>query len=323
MEDMIRMLADAPEEQRKAMMKSRFEMLAAMAEDQRLNGMSEMITAVTRLPEAKRKQMIGTRNLVVAEFPPATRDAIMKSRIQLAMRLPKDVNDLDMMTMMQALPALPENLRMTFMNSTKAHMQEAGMPMPQIPGMLMAESGAKVAAPAPSAPSGPREMLKAQEDMMRQLAAASDDMRRNALKMRFGEILKGSDDTAAEAIKVMMEALSRLPDEQRGPSCAQGQRFLALPDSDLKRVMAARVMGMKTLQKLDNEDKMITMEEAPWMPQGPRMKFMDAMNSSMKQMGLPLPPMPSTPMHHGRPMEKRGLFSKSWTCVTCSRKFPA
>jgi len=323
MEDMIRMLAGAPVDQRRAMMKSRLEMLAAMPKEQRLNGMAEMITAVSRLPEEKRKIMISDRNRIVAEFSPETRDTIMESRVALAMKLPKEVNELDMMTIMQTLPDLPENLKMVFVGSMKRHMEAAGMPMPQMPGMAMPGQGA-IKAAAAAAPSGPADMLKAQEDMMRQLATAPEEMRRSALKGRFDEILAGSDDQLRDSLKVMMQALSKLSDGQRRTLIGTRSYVIgSRSDDQIKRILTARAMAMKGLENLDKEDRMVMMEEMPWVPEGPRMRLSNVMMSFMKSMGMPPPPMPSTPMHHGKPMQKTGFFSKSWKCETCGRGFPA
>jgi hypothetical protein len=319
LEDMMRMLADAPEDQRKSMMKSRLEMVAAMPEDQRLNAMSEMISAIAKFSEEKRKRMIASRNRIIAEFPPGTRDSIMKARVKLAMKLPKEVNETDMMTMMQLLPELPEDLRMTFVNSIKHHMEEAGMPMPAMPGKSM--TGAPMVKPA--APSGPVDMVKAQEEMMRQLASVSEEMRRTGLKGRWDEILKGSDQSLGDSIKVMMQALSRLTDDQRRTLIRTRTDVIgSLNEDQIKRALGARGMAMKGLESLDNEDKMITMEEMPWVPEGPRMRFSNTMMSFMKSMGMPPPPMPSTPVHHGKPMEKKGFFTKSLKCTTCGRGLP-
>ncbi len=326
MEDMMRMLADAPEEQRKVMMKSRLEMVAAMPEDQRLNAMSEMISAIARFPDDKRKRMISTRNRIVAEFPPSTRDIIMQARVRLAMKLPKDVNEKDMMTMMQTLPELPDDLKMNFMNSMKNQFEEAGMPMPPMPGMARPTPQATkpTTLVAAAIPSGPVDMVKAQEDMMKQLASASEDMRRTALKGRWDEILKGSDQAAGDSIKVMMQALARLPDEQRRTLIRTRTEVVgSLGEDQIKRVLGARAMALKGMENLDKEDQMIAREEMPWVPQGPRMHFANTMANFMKSMGMSPPPMPSTPVHHGKPMEKKGFLSKSWRCTTCGRGFPA
>lgn len=322
MEDMMRMLADAPEEQRKTMMKSRFEMFAAMPEDQRLNGMGEMISALAKFSPDKRKRMIRTRNRVIAELPTDQRDTIMKSRLKLAMKLPKEVHETDMMTMMETLPELPEELRMTFTNSLKQHMEAAGMPMPPMPGMTMPATQAKPATPSTSA--GPADMVKAQEEMMKQLATASDEMRKAALKGRWDEILKGSDAAIADSIKVMMQALTKLPDEQRRTIIRTRADVVgSLTEDQIRRILRARAMAMKDHADIDNEDKMIALEEMPWVPEGPRMRFANTMMEFMKSMNMPPPPMPATPIHHGKPMEKKGFFSKNWKCTTCGRGFPA
>ncbi len=319
----MRMLADAPEEQRKSMMKSRFEMFAAMPEDQRLNGMAEMISALARFPTDKRKRMIRTRNHVIAELTSPQRDSIMKSRLKLSMKLPKEVHETDMMTMMETLPELPEELRTTFVGSLKKSMEEAGMPLPAMLSATMpTTSGQKPT--APTSPATSTDMVKAQEEMMRQLVTASHEMRKTALKGRFDEILRGSDGTLRDSIKVMMQALARLPDDQRRTIIRTRTEVVgSLAEDQIKRILAARTMAMKDNTSLDNEDKMIGMEEMPWVPEGPRMRFVDTMISFMKSMNMPPPPMPATPIHHGKPMEKKGFFSKSWKCLNCGRGFPA
>ncbi len=325
MEDMMRMLADAPEEQRKAMMKSRLEMVAAMPEDQRLNAMSEMISAIARFPDDKRKKMISTRNRIVAEFPPSTRDTIMQARVRLAMKLPKDVNEKDMTIMMQTLPELPDDLRMSFANSMKHQFEEAGMQMPSMPGMAKpAPQPTKAATPsAAPAPSGPVDMVKAQEDMMKQLAAASEEMRRSALKGRWDELLRGPDSALSDAMTVMMQALGRLTGEQRRTIIRTRTDVIgSLTEDQIKRILGHHFQ-LKIPERILSEDRMLMAEELPWVPEGPRMRFANTMNAFMKSMGMSSPPMPSTPVHHGKPMEKKGVFSKSWRCTTCNRGFPA
>jgi len=314
------MLADAPEEQRKPLLKSRLEMLVAMPEEQRLNGMSEMITAVVRLPPDKRAKVISTRNAVIAEFPPATRDAVMQSRIKLAARLPREVNEADMSTMLQTASALPENLRATFLESLKANLQKAGMPVPPMPGMQPA------APAAPSAPSGPQppDMVEAQVAMMKQLAAADETMRRAALKGRWDEVLRGSDQDVANAVKVMSLALAKLPDDQRRTLIRTRTDVIgSLPEAQIRRILTARAQGLKETPQLDQEDKMLLMEELPWVPAEPRQRFVSTMTAFAKSMNMPLPPMSQTPAHHGKPMAKKGLFSKRWECETCGRGYPA
>ena len=60
MEDMMRFLADAPADQRKAMVKSRIEMFLSADEPNRRNGMKEMITALSRLNPDQKKRLVST-----------------------------------------------------------------------------------------------------------------------------------------------------------------------------------------------------------------------------------------------------------------------
>jgi hypothetical protein len=301
MEDMIRMLADAPEEQRKPLLKSRLEMLAAMPEEQRLNGMSEMITAVARLPPEKRAKLISTRNAVIAEFPPATRDTVMQARIKLAGQLPKEVNEVDMAAMLQTASTLPANLQATFLESLRANLQKAGMPLFPMPGP-------QAPAPAaPSAPSGPQppSMVEAQVSMMKQLAVANEGMRRTALRGRWEEVLKGSDEDVANSVKVMSLALAQLPDEQRRTLIRSRTEVIgSLPEAQIRRILAARAAGLKENPKLDQEDRIIIVEELPWVAAEPRQRFVSTMTSFARSMNMPMPQMPQTPAHHGMPMAK-------------------
>ncbi len=298
-------------------------MLAAMPEEQRLNGMSEMISAVARLPADKRAKLIATRNVVIAEFQPAARDTVMQARVKLAGRLPKEVNEADMSTMLQTAQSLPDNLKSTFFNSLKANLEEAGMPMPQMPGQR-APAPSPPSPPSPPAQSQAADMVEAQANMMKQLAAANEGMRRTALKGRWQEVLKGSDQDVANSVKVMMQALAKLPDDQRRTMIRERTEVVgALAEADIRRILAARATGLKDNQGLDIEDRMITAEELPWVSQAPRERFASTMAAFAKSMNMPLPPMPQTPVHHGQPMAKKGLFSKSWECQTCHRGFPA
>ena len=295
-------------------------MLAAMPEEQRLNGMSEMITAVVRLPPEKRAKLIATRNAVIAEFPPATRDTVMQARIKLSGKLPKEVNEADMQTMLQTASTLPPTLQATFMESLKTNLEKAGMPPPPMLGQNTAPPAAPTAPAAPQPPS----MVEAQTAMMKQLAAADEAMRKTALKGRLDEVLKGSDQEATTSVKVLMQALASLPDEHRRAIIrARTEVIGSYPEPQIQRFLAARARGLKEEQDLNKQDQMLTAEEMPWVPAEPRQRFASTMTAFAKSMNMPTPPMPQTPVHHGQPMVKKGVFSKKWECQTCGRGFPA
>ncbi len=126
----MRFLADAPADQRRAMVKSRIEMFLSTDETNRRRGMREMITALSRLNPDQRKRLVGTRSLVIAELPPDKRDTIMASRAALAKELSPEVNGGDMQAVMETLAEIPEGLRQTFMDSMKRAMAAAGMQLP-------------------------------------------------------------------------------------------------------------------------------------------------------------------------------------------------
>ncbi|MHA2280435.1 MAG: hypothetical protein ACXAC5_06260 [Promethearchaeota archaeon] len=48
-EDMVKMLADAPEEQRKKMITERLKMIASQPEDQRIKAVAGIVLAVSKL----------------------------------------------------------------------------------------------------------------------------------------------------------------------------------------------------------------------------------------------------------------------------------
>ncbi len=126
----MRLLADAPADQRKMMIKSRIEMFLASDETHRRAGMKDMVLALSRLNPDQRKRLVSTRSLVIAELPLDKRNTIMASRVALAMELPAEVHKADMQAMMETISEIPENLRQSFVDSIKSAMAAAGMPAP-------------------------------------------------------------------------------------------------------------------------------------------------------------------------------------------------
>ncbi len=129
MEDMMKLLADAPGEQRKMMIKSRIDMFLFSDETNRRKGMKDMVMALSRLSPDQRRRLVSTRNIVIAELPTDKRDMIVASRAALAKELPVDVHEADMRAVMETLPEIPENLRQAFMDSMNRAMAAAGIPI--------------------------------------------------------------------------------------------------------------------------------------------------------------------------------------------------
>lgn len=67
MNEMIKMLADAPEEQRQQMLTQRLKMIAGQPKEQRVKSLAGLITAVTELKEKKMNPFIATRTKIISE----------------------------------------------------------------------------------------------------------------------------------------------------------------------------------------------------------------------------------------------------------------
>ena len=143
MDEMIKMLADSPEDQRKQMMTERFTMIASQPEEQRIQTVKEIVLAISRLDPPKRKAFIRTRTNVVAESPEDIRKAIQMARVKAGSLVPMDVNQEDMMHILDATKEWPEEKRNIFMMGMKATFQELGMEMPDMDAMMKKGAEAK------------------------------------------------------------------------------------------------------------------------------------------------------------------------------------
>ncbi len=130
MDEMIKMLANAPEEQRRAMVRQRMEMFLSMPEENRVQGMRGMLLSIGKLGPEARTRLIRTRTEVVASYPEAERKQLLQARMKAGMGLPKDVDTADMQTIERVLPDLPENLRTNFMKTKQDLMKTMGVSMP-------------------------------------------------------------------------------------------------------------------------------------------------------------------------------------------------
>ncbi|MFQ5838368.1 MAG: hypothetical protein ACE5HJ_06255 [Thermoplasmata archaeon] len=141
MEDMIKMIAEAPEEERKKMMKDRLQMFISMPEDKRVESISQLVTAFSKLKPKQREELIKGRTMLVASFSDKDRFTLMASRMKAGMKLPKDVHQSDMQLTEQSVPQLPAELKQNFMKTMEAVKKEL---MPQM---------AKTAAPSAGPPT--------------------------------------------------------------------------------------------------------------------------------------------------------------------------
>lgn len=131
MDQMVKMLANAPEEQRRAMVRQRMDMFLSMPEPNRVQGMQGMIQSIGKLSADERTRLIKTRTEIVASYPDAERKLLLQSRMKAGMGLPKELDATDMQTTERALPGLSEDLRSNFMKTKQELMKAMGVSMPQ------------------------------------------------------------------------------------------------------------------------------------------------------------------------------------------------
>lgn len=130
MDAMVKMLANAPEEQRRAMVRQRMDMFLSMPEDNRVQGMRGMILSIGKLAPDEKTRLIKTRTEVVAAYPDEQRKLLLQSRMKAGMGIPKDVDMADMQTVERVLPELSESLRTNFMKTRQELMKAMGVSMP-------------------------------------------------------------------------------------------------------------------------------------------------------------------------------------------------
>ncbi|MEE9592082.1 MAG: hypothetical protein V3W28_00685 [Thermoplasmata archaeon] len=126
MEDMIKMMADAPEEERKQMMTDRLKMFASMPEDQRVESISGLITGFSKLPPDKREELIAGRTMIIANLSEDERRAIMVGRMKAGMKVGPEIHESDMALTEKAAMGLPDDQKMGFMASMDAVKSEMG-----------------------------------------------------------------------------------------------------------------------------------------------------------------------------------------------------
>ena len=126
MEDMIKMMADAPEEERKQMMTDRLKMFAAMPEDQRVESISQLVTGFSKLPPAQREELISGRTKIIANLSEDERRAVMVGRMKAGTKVGPEIHESDMELTNKAAMGLPDAQKMAFMDSMEAVTSEMG-----------------------------------------------------------------------------------------------------------------------------------------------------------------------------------------------------
>ena len=136
---MVKMLAEAPENQRITMLESRLREFVAMADKQRAEALIQMIKAVATLPADKRVDLAKSRIACLCDkFDESTRKALATTHMMALMNLPEAARKADLEATFASLKHLSEQHRNTFANTMKAIMaelpaQQREMMMSQLP----------------------------------------------------------------------------------------------------------------------------------------------------------------------------------------------
>ncbi len=132
MDDMIRMMAEAPEEEQNQMMTDRLLMFAAMPEDQRVNSMSQLITGFSKLPPDQREKLIAGQTRILAKLPEAKRKAVLVGRMKAGVKVGPEIHDSDMRLTNNAAMRLPDDKRAAFLASMEEVQAEMGSAMESV-----------------------------------------------------------------------------------------------------------------------------------------------------------------------------------------------
>lgn len=148
MESMVKMLAQAPEEQRREMIRTRLSSFAEMRDSERVDAMKMMLHALQKLGSEDLKKITYTRLEALAEdFDASTRKKLMGAHMMVLMGLPKEQMMADVSAMVSVMSQCHDKCRMSIMGTMKELMMEMpqdkrSMMMQMLPGdvqkMLMA-----------------------------------------------------------------------------------------------------------------------------------------------------------------------------------------
>ena len=128
MDQMVRMLAAAPDDQRTTMLGDRLTVFAEQDEASREHAMTGMLAAALQLPDDDYQKIATARFKALNGFDADTRMTLMKSHAAVVKSLPADQRQREMKAMKQIVFALPEAERgqvMTMMQNLGL-MGEAG-----------------------------------------------------------------------------------------------------------------------------------------------------------------------------------------------------
>ena len=131
MDEMIKMLADAPEEQRKSMLFQRLKMLAGQPDEQLVNSLAGLITAVNKLKPKKMKPFIATRTKVIMGMEKEEVEKIITARLKASKVVEEQVHKTDLMTTMEVAKEMGEEKFNMFSGMMKKIAEKHGITLPK------------------------------------------------------------------------------------------------------------------------------------------------------------------------------------------------
>ncbi|GMQ97690.1 MAG: hypothetical protein BMS9Abin17_0190 [Acidimicrobiia bacterium] len=123
MDQMVRMLASAPEEKRTSMLSDRLAVFAGQDEVSRERGMKGMLVAALQLPEDDYQKIAASRFRAVNELDQETRMTLMMSHAATVKSLAPEQQQKEMKAMKQIVSGLPEDKR----DQTMKMMRDLGL----------------------------------------------------------------------------------------------------------------------------------------------------------------------------------------------------
>jgi len=123
MDQMVRMLASAPEQQRVAMLNDRLAVFADQEQGPREDKMRGMLVAALKLPDDEYQKIAAARFEALQSFPSDTQMMMMKSHATVVKALPDEQRAKEMSAMQKIVSGLPEDRRAQMM----AMMQNLGL----------------------------------------------------------------------------------------------------------------------------------------------------------------------------------------------------
>ena len=138
MEDMIRSMADAPDDQRKSMIRERLMTFLSQEENERQSGQKELIEMLSRLAPEQRERFVRTRTEIIAELDEEQRKKLMVSRWIAGKAASEGANQADLMAVIKSLSGLAAEPKMAFVGTLKGIVmsmpeQERSMMMSMFP----------------------------------------------------------------------------------------------------------------------------------------------------------------------------------------------